>query len=120
MLCQGRRIADPCVQEESVRILRRLYNAHDRDILAVLHEIFHIFFVICLIPPYLVLAVILVVFRAVDELERDADDIVIGVRSHILRRVYILFVDKLLDHLIQLHGIAKSQRVQQKIADAPA
>ena len=120
MLCQRNRIADPGIKEQSVRVLRRLHHAHDGDIFPVLYEVLHVLLVVGLIPPYLILAVILVIIRTVDELECDADDVLVGIGAHIVRRFHIFLVNELLDHLVQLHRITKPQCIEHEIADPSA
>ena len=120
MLCQGSRVADPAAQEQSVCILCRLHHTHDGDILSVRHKALHVFLVVGLIPPNLVLAVILVIIRTVDELECDANDVLVGIGAHIVRRFHIFLVNELLDHLVQLHRITKPQCIEHEIADPSA
>ena len=84
------------------------------------HQIPHVVRVVRLVSPYLVLTVVLVVVGAVDQLEGSAKQVFIGIVPHIFRGVYIFFINKLLDHGIQLIGIPKTQGVEQKIADVSA
>ena len=115
MLCQSGRISDPGSQCHRIGILRRLHDSNYLDILSMFHNLFHIGFIVGFISPYLILTVVYIVIRTVDQFKFDAQEIFIRVASHILRGCDILFIDKLPDHLVQFHRISKTQGVEKKI-----
>ena len=117
---QGGRVGDAGLQEQAAGVLGGLDNAHNGDILAVFHEASHVGVIIRLVPPDVVPAVVFIIIRAAYKLKGDAQNVVVIVDAHILRDVDILFVNKLLDHVVQLHRIAKAQGIEHKVADAAA
>ena len=120
MLCQRCRIADPCVQRRCIGNLRRLDDPDDGELLSVFHKLSHIILVVCFISPDVILAVILIVIRAVHKPESDPQDIVIRIFSHVRRGIHILLIDKLADHLIQLQRVAQPHSIQHEITHTPA
>ena len=111
------RITDPCCEKSAVGILPWLYDPHDLQVFPLVYQIIHVFFVICLISPDLILVIIFIVICAVYQFKGDPQDILIGISSHIFRDFYVFFIDKLTDHVIQLHRIPQSHGIQHKITD---
>ena len=120
MLCQRRRVSDPCRKGRGIRVLRRLYDSDNRQFFAIFHKGPHIVFIVRFVPPDIILAVIFIVVRAVHQPECNPENIVIGIVLYVFRRFYIFFIDKLPDHLIQLHLVTQSERIEHKITDAPS
>ena len=120
MFCEGRRIPDPRREGGRIGIFRGLDNAHDRELFPVLYKLAHICFVVCFVFPHLILAVIFIIIRAVYKAECDPQDILIGVISHVSRSLHVFFIDKLPNHLIQLHGVTQSHRIKHEVADTAA
>ena len=118
MFCQRSRISDACVKKKTVRVLRRLHDPDDRDILSVFHKVLHIFTVIRLIPPDLIFAVVLITVGAVHQFKRDPKNILVRIICKILRRIHILLIDELLDHLLQFKRIPKPHGIEHEIADS--
>ena len=117
MFCQRSRISDACVKKKTVRVLRRLHDPDDGDILSVFHQVLHILTVIRLITPDLILAVILITVGAVHQFKRDPKNILVRIICKIRRRIHILLIDELLDHLLQFQGITQPHGIEHEIAD---
>ena len=118
MLRKGGGIADPCSEKGSVGVFPWLYDPYDLQVFSLIDQTLHIFFVVCLISPHLVLIVIFIIICAVCQFKGDPQDILIGIGSHVFRDFHIFFIDELADHIVQLHRIPQSQGVQHKITDA--
>ena len=118
MLCQGSRVSDTGLEHHGVAVLCRLHDAHHSQVLSVFCQIPDIRLITGPVRPHLILTVIDIVIRTVYQFKGCSDHVIVGVGSHTLRRVYIFFIQKLLDHLIQFQGIPQPQRVEQHIADA--
>ena len=70
MLSKSLRIANPRCQSGSICIFRCLYDSDDFKFFALIHEFLHIFLIIGFILPNLILAVIFIAFRYIDQFER--------------------------------------------------
>ena len=118
MLSKSLRIANPRCQSGSICIFRCLYDSDDFKFFALIHEFLHIFLIIGFILPDLVLAVIFVAVRHINQFKSFSNNILIGICSDICRSVHIFFIDKFLDHFVQFHLIPQSQSIKEKITHA--
>ena len=106
MFRQGRRITDPRAERGRIGVFRRLYHSDDRKIFSIRHQFFHIVLITGFVCPHLILAVILIVVGTVHQLKCGADDVVIGVRTYVLRYSNILLICKLLHHIVEFQRIS--------------
>ena len=120
MLRQRCRIIDPCGQRGSAGVLRRLNDPDDGQLFTLFHKVLHVLIITGLICPHLILAVILITVRGIYNAELYTENIVIIICPHILRNRDILFIHKLLYHLVQLQRIPESKRIEQEIAHTSA
>ena len=120
MSAQIFRISDTGSQGNRIGILRRLYDADYLQIFAVLHQFFHIFIVVRLVGPDLVLAVILIIVCAVHHLKRGSEDVFIRVASYMIRCVHLFLVNELLDHFVQFHRVPQTKGIQHEVTDSAA
>ena len=117
MTHQRYRIIDTRCQCRCLGILTRLYNSYNLQILALIHQILHVFFIVRLIFPDIILTVILIIIRTVHQFELLTQDIIIGIFSQIFRCLDIFLISKLPDHIIQFHLVSESQCIQHKVTD---
>ena len=120
MFRQRSRVADTRAQSRGICILGGLDYSYDCQVFSICDQLFHIICIARFVRPYIILAVVLIIVRTVHQLKCNAEDIVIRISPHIIRRSDILFVDKLIHHLIQFKGISQSQCIKHKIAHTTA
>ena len=117
---EGGRVVDARAEHGGVRPFGGLHDAHDGQILAVLHELFHISGVVGLVPPDAVGAVVLIKTGSVHELECDAERVGVRNAGDIVRHGDGFFLGKLFDHAVQFFAVAQAEGIEQEIADAAA
>ena len=118
MISQFCRIIDTGSKQGTVGILGWLYDTYHLQVFSIFHQFLHIFLIIGFVFPDLVLTVITVIIRSIDQFKCGSQNILIAVCADIIRCIHIIALHKLLDHIVKFHGISETQRIQEKIADA--
>ena len=110
-------VVDARAQHGGGGVFARLHDADDLHVLAVVHQVAHVVGVVRLVFPHVELVVVHVVVRGLHQLERDAQDVVVGGLLDVVGRGHLFFGRELLNHVVELVGVAQTQRVQHEIAD---
>ena len=74
-----------------------LNDAHDGQVFAACHQLLHIIAVLGFVFPDVVRLIVLVAVRAAHHLEIQAQEILVGIGSEILRQIDVLVLRKLLN-----------------------
>ena len=98
---EGRGVVQACAQHGGARVLARLHDADDVQVLAVLHQGAHEVLVVRLVLPHAELLVVLVEVCGVDQLESDAQDVVVGIGVDVVGGFHVLFGRELLHHAVE-------------------
>ena len=112
LLGQGGGVGDAGGEHGSGGGVVRLDNAHDGDVLAVLHQLLHIVLVVGLALPDAIGVVVDVGVGAVHQLELQAHQLVVAVGAEVAGDIDVLVLGKLLYHLVQLGGVPQTHGVE--------
>ena len=83
----------------------------------MIHQILHVFFIVRLILPDIILTIIFIIVCTVHQFELLTQNIIIGIFSQICRCLDIFLICKLPNHIIQFHLVSESQCIQHKVTD---
>ena len=117
MLRQGSRVGDAGGEHGGGSIRLGLNDAHDGQVFAACHQLLHIIAVLGFVFPDVVRLIVLVAVRAAHHLEIQAQEILVGIGAEILRKIDVLVLRKLLDHLVQLGAVPQAHGVKHIVND---
>ena len=115
---QGIRVIDAGFQAGYLRAVLELHHTGDLEGLAVFDQVGHEVAVTGLVLPYLVLGIVLVEARGVDQLELDVHQVAVVQGQAVAGNRHLFLVGELAHHGIELGAVAQPHGVEHEVADA--
>ncbi len=119
VLDQGGGIIDPIRQDRRGRVLQRPHHADDRDVLAVPYQLPHVAFIVPLVRPDIIFAVILIVVCRVHQFIGGPDDLIIRVEIPVFHFRYLAAFHGLIDQIHIFIKVLQTQRIDHIIRHGP-